>query len=272
MNPTLAQLADELRAQTRPLMVCTGAGVSLASGIPTFRGSEPGAVWKADVTELGTHRYFRQDPVESWRWYLGRFDRLSDKEPNAAHHALVALERWKRRLDGPKPLNNFVLVTQNVDGLHRKAGSQLLIEVHGNADTVRCSRDGCENGAPDGTLPRDAFDLDAFRAGPSLETLPRCPACQSLLRPHVLWFDEYYTGHASFRYDAVMQTAAQVGLLLFVGTSHSVGITANLLSIAASRGVPVWNLDPAGEAPADWVRHLPLKAEEALPQLVAMLA
>jgi hypothetical protein len=93
-NLTFTDLAQALRGGG-PIAVVTGAGVSLASGIPTFRGPDPGAVWTQDVTALGTHRYFREDPAGSWRWYLARFDGLADKVPNDAHLALAALERWQ---------------------------------------------------------------------------------------------------------------------------------------------------------------------------------
>ncbi len=90
----IARLAEELRATPGPILVVTGAGISLASGIPTFRGSDKDAVWKRDVTELGTFHYFCMDPVGSWRWYLSRFAALAGAEPNDGHGALVALERW----------------------------------------------------------------------------------------------------------------------------------------------------------------------------------
>lgn len=265
--PTIEDLAGVLRARKGPLMVCTGAGISLASGIPTFRGSDPGAVWTADVTTLGTRAFFERDPVESWRWYLGRFDKLGDKLPNPAHHAVVTLERWKR---GPQNLRNFQLVTQNIDGLHVAAGSEAVVEVHGSARHVRCVRPGCENAAPYGMLPRTAVDLDAFRAAPSRETLPRCPACGDLVRPHVLWFDEYYGEHASYQYAGVIALAGQISALLFVGTSFSVGLTESLLGIARSRGVPVWTIDPA--PPPAGVTALAEPAEVALPRLVELLA
>src|SRR5205085_178122 len=119
-------------------------------GIPTFRGEDPGAIWKRDVTELGTRRYFEEDPVGSWRWYRSRFASLGGARPNPAHLALAALERWQAEQ------GQFLLVTQNIDGLHRAAGSTRLVEVHGRADRVRCSSDGCEHAAPEGSLPRDA--------------------------------------------------------------------------------------------------------------------
>src|SRR5438045_1769607 len=94
LDTLAAPLVDALCSRAaRGLLVVTGAGVSVASGIPTFRGSDPGAVWKRDVIELGTRRYFEEDPAGSWRWYMERFDHALDAQPNAAHAALVALER-----------------------------------------------------------------------------------------------------------------------------------------------------------------------------------
>ena len=149
MKAVLDELVDDVAAQAGLLLVVTGAGVSLASGIPTFRGSDPDAVWATDVTELGTNRYFQDDPAGSWAWYLARFGRLADVAPNAAHHALAALERWQRGRGG-----EFLLVTQNVDRLHAAAGSEALVEVHGRVDRVRCSRQTCALGAPRGSIAR----------------------------------------------------------------------------------------------------------------------
>jgi NAD-dependent SIR2 family protein deacetylase len=261
-------LAHDVGRSTGPLLVVTGAGISLASGIPTFRGPDPGAVWSVDVTELGTRRYFTRDPAGSWRWYRARFAGVHGREPNDAHRALVALERWKR---GDPPKNNFVLVTQNIDGLHRAAGSEQLVEVHGSAHHVRCSVDGCVHGAPQGTLPFSAVDFTAFDADPVAANVPPCPACGAPLRPHVLWFDEYYGEHVSYRYDAVAGAARQATVMIFVGTSFSVGVTAALLDAGAARGIPTWSIDPSGERPAPHVRVLAEKAEIALPALCSRL-
>src|SRR5688572_8040423 len=131
-------LATTLDQCEGSLLVVTGAGVSLASGIPTFRGTDPGAIWKHDLTELATFGFFQSDPVASWRFYLDRFDLVRDARPNLAHRALAALEsaRAERGLE-------FLLVTQNVDTLHEAAGSTRMIKVHGSADRVRCSAPGC---------------------------------------------------------------------------------------------------------------------------------
>jgi NAD-dependent deacetylase len=263
------QLAAALRAaRDRSLLVVTGAGVSLASGISTFRGTDPGAIWTRDVTELGTYRYFCSDPVGSWRWYMERFDRVLGAEPNPAHRALAELERWQLERGG-----GFLLVTQNIDTLHERAGSRELVKVHGSADRVRCSRTGCRHGAPKGSLPRAELDLSELRRAPALERLPRCPACGALLRQHVLWFDEYYTEHEDYQFERVERAAAGADLVLFVGTSFSVGITALILQLAGARGTEVLSIDPAARdaGAGAGVQHLAARAEEILPQTVRLL-
>lgn len=262
LTPSL--LDDLARDLARsPLLVVTGAGISLASGIPTFRGSDPGAVWAADVTALGTRAYFEEEPAASWAWYLKRFGALAGKEPNAAHLALAALERISERAG-----REVLLVTQNVDTLHEQAGSRALVKVHGSADRVRCSRVGCVHGAPRGSLPRADFDVSALIADPVDDNVPRCPACGSYLRQHVLWFDEYYTEHEDYQYARVERAQRRAAAVLFVGTSFAVGVTDNVLSASAGR-VPVWSIDPAGEAPHRAVRVIAGKAEEVLPEAVA---
>ena len=246
----------------RPLLVVTGAGVSLASGIPTFRGTDPGAVWANDVTELGTNKYFERDPVGSWRWYLSRFARLDDARPNPAHHALVALERWHVARGG-----EFLLVTQNVDTLHDDAGSQALVHVHGRADRVRCARVGCEHGAPHGSLPRDDAASQAFMGDPTLATVPCCPVCDAYLRQHVLWFDEYYSDHHEYQIERVLHAAERAGVVLFTGTSFAVGITDMILERGLSRGAAMFSIDPVGRAPHRHVQAITAPAEAALPAL-----
>jgi NAD-dependent deacetylase len=264
-----AELAAALAGPAgESLLVVTGAGVSLASGIATFRGTDPGALWKRDLTELATRAYFHADPVGSWRWYLERFDRVLGAEPNAAHQALVDLERGQ--VDRGR---EFLLVTQNVDPLHERAGSQRLVKVHGSADRMRCSRHGCEHGAPRGSLPRDDAALAAFRAAPGPATLPRCPRCGDTLRQHVLWFDEHYQEHADYQLARVLAAADTATLVLFVGTSFSVGITDLLLQSAWRRRAAVFAVDPNPlPQPIPGLRFLRAPAEELLPAAVTLLA
>ncbi|MCK9459358.1 MAG: RNA polymerase subunit sigma [Proteobacteria bacterium] len=259
--PGLPELAAAVRAAARdPILVVTGAGVSLASGVPTFRGNDPGAVWKRDVTELGTHRFWVEDPAGSWAWYLSRFDRLRDARPNPGHLALAALERWQVAQGG-----GFLLVTQNIDTLHERAGSERLIKVHGTSDRYRCDREGCACGPPTGSVPAAEVDLEPFRAAPTLENVPRCPACGGPLRLHVLWFDEYYTQHADYRFEEVVRAArCEARLVIFVGTSFSVGVTALVLEGALARDVPVFNVDPNPCLDDDSIRNVVAPSEVAL--------
>ncbi len=249
------------------LAVVTGAGVSLASGIPTFRGTDPEAVWQRELTELGTNCYFEQDPVGSWRWYQRNFDHVLSREPNDAHRALAELERWHTRRGG-----RFVLVTQNVDPLHERAGSEALVKVHGSADRVRCTRHGCVHGAPGGSIARAAVDFEAFQATPSRATLPTCPACGSLLRQHVLWFDEFYDEHQDYQWERVLEAAATMRLALFVGTSFAVGVTELFLRRGLDAGVPMFAVDPGAAAPPHPSVHLlRVPAESVLPAVCEVL-
>ena len=267
-----ADTADALAGRLESLgtghpVVVTGAGVSHASGIPTFRGTDPGAIWKKDVTELGTRRFFESDPAGSWSWYTSRFDMVLDKRPNRAHHALAALERWHAARSG-----RFLLVTQNVDPLHERAGSERLIKVHGSADRVRCTRHGCEHGAPRGSLARADIDMTAFEADPVSGNLPRCPACGSLLRQHVLWFDEFYDEHEDYQWGRVLLAAQTLDCLLFVGTSLSVGVTDLFVRAAIELDRPVLAIDPgATRPPYPGITMLRDRSEDLLPAACARL-
>ena len=262
---TLASALEDVGAGY--LVVVTGAGVSHASGIPTFRGTDPGAVWKRDVTELGTNRYFEEDPAGSWTWYTSRFDMVLEKRPNPAHHALAAIERWQVARGG-----HFLLVTQNVDPLHERAGSKRLVKVHGSADRARCSRHGCIHGAPSGSLPRAGIDMRGFEADPVAANVPRCPACGALLRQHVLWFDELYDEHRDYQWERVLEAAQTMAACLFVGTSFSVGVTDLFLHGGLSARRPLLAIDPgAGASPHRRVMLLREPSEKLLPEVCKRL-
>lgn len=249
------------------VLVVTGAGISRASGIQTFRGSEPGAIWSNHDVELATRRMLQVDPVAHWCWYLDRFAAVDGAEPNDAHRALRDLERWAEARGLPS-----TTVTQNIDLLHEAAGSHNLIKVHGTAGRLRCSAVGCTLAEPTGSIDRAEVDLGPFRSDPSTDTLPRCPECDEVLRPHVLFFDEYYDAHRDYRIDDVVAAAAEADVVLFVGTSFSVGITDILLRAACESGAAMFSVDPHAEPPAGYpLRHLAEPAETLLPQVVSAL-
>jgi NAD-dependent deacetylase len=161
--PPLDQAASWL-ATARHVAALTGAGVSAESGIPTFRGL--GGLWRGrDPISLATPEAFSRDPATVWEFYNWRRDLVARSEPNPAHHALARFATLVPR---------FTLITQNVDRLHRRAGSRDILELHGNLADVRCT--GCGR-----TTDRD---------GEVLPALPSCPVCGHLLRPAVVWFGE----------------------------------------------------------------------------------
>jgi NAD-dependent SIR2 family protein deacetylase len=247
-------------------LVVTGAGVSLASGIPTFRGADPGAVWANDVTEKGTRAYFKQVPHESWRWYLQRFELARGAKPNDAHRALVQWEAWQQRQG-----REFLLVTQNVDTLHEQAGSRALVKVHGSLDQARCTRWHCKHGPPWGTFPMAEVDFGPLHANPDPDTVPRCPECTSKLRPHVLWFDELYTEHESYQFEHVLLSAKRARLIVFIGTSFSVGITDRITALGLRSGAQVISIDPSGMSPNSRIQVIADRAEVLLPRVMDAL-
>jgi NAD-dependent deacetylase len=231
-------IAGAIAAAPGPIVFLTGAGISAESGIPTFRGSE--GFWRVGSrnyhpTRLATAAAFEEMPDEIWPWYLYRRSACRAAVPNLAHHALVALER---RLG-----DRFLLVTQNVDGLHLEAGSTpgRTYQIHGNLDFCRCAR-GCARALRPlpagvaGAWPKERRLTDAERA-----TL-RC-GCGAWLRPHVLWFDELYD-EPLFRYESALAAAESAAALIVVGTTGATNLPAQMCEAAAARGTPFIVVDP----------------------------
>src|SRR5688572_19565331 len=155
-------------ASARRVVAMTGAGISAESGIPTFRDAMTGLWSSFRPEDLATPEAFRRDPRTVWDWYAWRRERVSAVSPNRGHEALAALEK-RCAANGCE----FVLVTQNVDGLHRAAGSRHLVELHGDIRRVKCLDHG---------HPAESWD--------EAERPPRCARCGSFLRPDVVWFGE----------------------------------------------------------------------------------
>lgn len=203
---TIGEAAAAIRAlRPRNVVVFTGAGVSADSGIPTFRGE--GGLWRNFRAEdLATPEAFARDPALVWEWYEWRRGLVRAAEPNAAHRAIAAL-------------TGAVVVTQNVDGLHARAGSADVVELHGNLFRVRCVREQNVRPAP-----------DAFEAMP-----PRCE-CGALLRPDVVWFGEMLPEDAVARASAVIRAA---DLLLIIGTSGIVYPAAGFVALCGGMTIEI---------------------------------
>jgi NAD-dependent deacetylase len=208
-------LISSLRS-ARHIVAFTGAGISAESGVPTFRDAQTGLWAKYDPTELATPEAFRRDPRLVWDWYAWRRSLVAQAEPNPGHLALAEMERRVARI---------TLITQNVDGLHRRAGSQNVIELHGCLHRTKCFDE-------DGIVEKWA----ATEAVP-----PRCPRCGGLLRPDVVWFGEPLPPSAL---DAALSAAWDCDVFLAVGTSAVVQPAASLPYEAISRGATTVEINP----------------------------
>jgi NAD-dependent deacetylase len=208
------------------VLVLTGAGISAESGLATFRGA--GGLWDGHpVEEVASPEGFAADAARVWRFYSMRRRDAAGASPNAAHRALVTLEE---RLG-----DRFLLVTQNVDGLHARAGSRRLVEIHGTLWRTRCS-----------VCLRPPFADVAYPVEPPL---PRCP-CGALLRPDIVWFGEFLDPATTGRVERFMSAAGGSGdpfVFLAVGTSGNVYPVAGYVIAASLHGASTWlaNLDPA---------------------------
>jgi NAD-dependent deacetylase len=242
LDVLLDDAAERLRRAER-VAVLTGAGVSAESGVATFRGA--GGLWEGhSIEEVATPRGFRRDPVLVWRFYNTRRTQLRSVQPNPGHRALAELEeKWGS--------DRFTVITQNVDGLHRAAGSQHVVELHGSLSRVRCM--GC------GRIED--------RPGESLPELPRCDHCQALLRPDVVWFEEMLPEDA---WSEAAQATASCQCFLVVGTSAVVWPAASLIEMARVVGAAVIevNLEPTAEAQRQGALGLYGPSGVILPRLV----
>lgn len=210
LGPLAAALAD-----SRHVMVLTGSGVSAESGVPTFREAQTGLWERFDPHELATPDAFERDPALVWRWYRWRRELVMRAEPNAGHRALAELASRVSRL---------TLVTQNVDGLHQRAGSESVVEFHGNLFANRCVVEDC-----------DVHDVDE-RA-----EVPRCAGCGGPVRPGVVWFGEAIPEAALI---AAASAAADCDLFLSVGTSSLVWPAAGFAGEVRRRGIAVAEINP----------------------------
>lgn len=224
------------------LVVLSGAGISAESGIPTFRGKE--GYWvvgskEYHPQEMATFAMFERRPEEVWAWYLYRRTVCRGAEPNEGHRAVVELER----LLGDR----FLLITQNVDGLHLRAGNSLerTYQIHGNVDYARCVEPA---GAAPWALPED---LPPKEKGAGLTDAERAllaeggggGVCRGWSRPHVLWFDECYD-EQTFRFESSLRAAASAEILLVVGTSGATNLPMQVGVMALRQGATIVDINP----------------------------
>ena len=236
----LVQQAREWLAKASSVAVLTGAGISAESDVPTFRGN--GGLWRQFRAEdLATPQAFRHNPRLVWEWYDWRRTLIAGKQPNAGHHALAKLQAQKER---------FTLITQNVDGLHDRAGSRDILKIHGDIWEVVCTK--CSQRSRDNRVP--------------LPVLPPYCSCGGMLRPGVVWFGEALPRGV---WEAAERAVCSAEVLLVVGTSALVYPAAGLAPMARMAGARVVEVNVV-ETPisAQVDRSLRGSSGELLPQLI----
>ncbi len=234
------ELITYLKKATR-VAALTGAGVSQESGLRTFRDAQAGLWAQYRPEDLATPGAFARDPKLVWDWYAHRRESAKFAKPNAGHYALAAMEKY---------IPEFTLITQNVDGLHRVAGSMNVLELHGNILNVRCSECGTFD---------DNWGDDSL-------AVPRCKKCNGLMRPDVVWFEESLP---RAQLDAAVNAMHTCQVFFSIGTSGVVHPASALAHAAKAEGAVVVeiNAEPTPlTAKADFAFHG--KSGEILPDLV----
>ncbi len=210
-GPLIEVLQDANR-----VAILTGAGISAESGIPTFRGEE--GLWKKyRPEELATPAAFSQDPKFVWEWYDWRRGIFAQKEPNPGHKVIA---RWE------EVFSTVSLITQNIDGLHQKAGSKNIWELHGNIWKLRCTEEGT---------------ITENYETPLKEIPPLCPNCGALLRPHVVWFGESLSPTILQK---SIQLSSECDVMFVIGTSAVVQPAASLPFEASEAGAKIVEINP----------------------------
>lgn len=226
------------RIGRKPIVFMTGAGISAESNIPTFRGEQ--GYWTVGSknyhpTELATKASFEKLPDEVWCWYLFRRTVCQAAAPNQGHKILADFEA---KFD-----DRFLLVTQNVDGLHLRAGNtqKRCYEVHGNIDYMRCSQDCCLDLFP---IPDEVGDMGRGDSlSPEQAKLLVCPKCGERSRPHVLWFDECYD-EQRYKFQSSLLATRKCGALITVGSSGSTNLPTQMVNTASGLGSVVIDINP----------------------------
>ena len=222
----LCDEAAKLLIQSKFAIAFTGAGISAESGVPTFR--DPDGLWRSyKPEELATHEAFLKNPKLVWDFYRWRMGLIMKAKPNRAHFALAELE-------GMGLLK--AVITQNIDNLHREAGTENLIELHGNIFRIRCTSCSYRENL------KGQGKLEEFLAS---KELPRCPKCGSLLRPDVVWFGESLPVKAL---EGAFELASRADLVLVIGTSGLVYPAAYIPHIVKERGGKVIEVNPKRSA------------------------
>ena len=253
MTTLMLDTCARLLHDSKHPVALTGSGMSAESGIPTFRDSDT-SLWARWAPEtLASPTGFRNDKALVWGWYTWRMANVTNASPNAGHLALAELERLRP---------DFAIVTQNVDDLHERAGSQRIAHLHGGLFQHRCF--ACARPFEGYEVPADAISNPSLRVMP-----PKCTYCGGYIRPGVVWFGEMIPAGEWKRAEAWIRDS---DLVLVVGTSGVVQPAASLVTLARRFGVPIILIDPNETEHSQLAdHHLRMAAGIALPALLERL-
>ncbi|MBN1233912.1 MAG: RNA polymerase subunit sigma [Candidatus Coatesbacteria bacterium] len=262
------RIVDNFKRKPGLVLVLTGAGISSESGIPTYRGSD--GYWNKESDnflpmEIATYSMFSRKPWFVWEWYLSRRVQCLNTEPNKGHFAIANMEK----------MEDFFLITQNIDNLHKKAGisDNKIFEIHGNLNFARCYKecssevyevDECFN-----------YHVKGMDLSENEKRKLSCPKCGSMLRPNILWFDECYD-EVHFHFYSSTELALKARLLISVGTTGQTSLPIQILErVLINKGLII-DINPddnpfRSSAQKTGNAFLPYKSGEVLPRLSEML-
>jgi len=215
VDPVIPEDLTTALAASAHTVILTGSGTSAESGVPTFRDAQTGLWAQYRPEDLATPAAFQRNPAFVWDWYAWRRGIVAEVQPNPGHHAIASLQRRLPRV---------TLITQNVDGLHQRAGSTNVIEFHGNIMRSKCSVEHC------------VVDVTADDRSP-----PQCPDCGAPVRPDVVWFGEAIPTAAL---EAALTAVADCDLIMSVGTSSQVQPAASLAERGRAHGAILVEVNP----------------------------
>ena len=235
LTDELLDRLGQFKKTDKLISIMTGAGISAASGIPTFRSGDGfWVVGSKNYTpqEIATLEMFRKNPIAVWEWYIYRKTLIMNAKPNEGHYALVRLEKTFA--------NRFYIITQNIDGLHQKAGNsaEKILSIHGSLDLVRCAELCSSELFP---FPNIQLNRNENIFENEIQLL-KCPNCGEFARPNILWFDEFYN-ELFYKLDTTLRVIDESGLLIIAGTSGSTNLPATIARNAIKKGIPMIDIN-----------------------------
>jgi len=261
----IPQAVKEIQ-KAKQIVVLTGAGVSVSSGIPTYRGND--GIWKMGSSnykpqEIATWKMYSNKTKECWDYFAERYSMCRGAKPNISHQSIVQLESYCKRTN-----KSFTLVSQNIDGLHKRAGSMKTLEIHGNLKYIRCSNKECNKCNHLIERTRDK----KIEGTIAKQVVPLCCECSSPMRPHVLFFDESYSEEL-YKIASVQKVMSVCDLLIVIGTMCNTSLPNRMIAGCGRKKIKVIDINPNANDNLTCARLMQLiyESDHALPKIIKCL-